>query len=334
MAASATLRVVDRGAAASPCRHETSRPGRGGMVLSLPERQSVAQRLEATFVGRCLRAFIELQGVDRAMAIAAQAFTALIPLLLLVSTLAPADNPSMVAEALVRRFGLAGSAAASVREVFAHSGDGGVGLLSALLLFFSGVSLTRRLQRLYRLTWRLDGGGGVRDSLNAALGLSFLVVEIALLSLVRTVVRGMPYDGVLGFTVSASAGVALWTTVPWLLLDRRLRWRRLLPYGVIAAVCANLYGLATTVYMPRLIVTYSERYGLFGVTLALVGWLLCMSITLVAAAVVASELDRAPQRWARPLQAWVRREPRPTRPQAEAAECPTAASSTRPHDGH
>jgi uncharacterized BrkB/YihY/UPF0761 family membrane protein len=45
--------------------------------------------------------------------------------------------------------------------------------------------------------------------------------------------------------------------------------------------------------------TYSDRYGLFGVTVALVGWLLCISFIVVAATVVAAEFDRSPQPWAR-----------------------------------
>ena len=43
----------------------------------------------------------------------------------------------------------------------------------------------------------------------------------------------------------------------------------------------------------------SERYGLFGVTLSLVGWLLCIAVIMVAATVVAAEFDRAPEHWAR-----------------------------------
>ena len=46
----------------------------------------------------------------------------------------------------------------------------GVGVGSLLLLVFSGVSLTRRLQRMYLQAWRLEPLPGVRGSLNAALG--------------------------------------------------------------------------------------------------------------------------------------------------------------------
>jgi membrane protein len=103
--------------------------------------------------------------------------------------------------------------------------------------------------------------------------------------------------------------VLLWTSVPWLLLDRRIRWRRLLPGGVLTAVCTAIYGVATTIYMPRLMATNSERYGLFGVTLSLIGWLLCIAIVVVAVTAIATEFDRAPEPWARRLRARLGVEP-------------------------
>jgi hypothetical protein len=76
------------------------------------------------------------------MVIASQALTALIPLLLLVSTLAPATRRDVVSQALVRRFELIGNAADAVRQVFAQpAGASCIGVLSVVILVFSGVSL-------------------------------------------------------------------------------------------------------------------------------------------------------------------------------------------------
>lgn len=145
------------------------------------EPQSLARRFQGSFFGRCLRTFVAMQGVDRAMVVASQAFTALIPLLMLVSALAPASNRDVVAEAVTRRFGLDGSAAAAVEQVFSSSQQATTGLLSGLLLVFSGVSLTRRLQRMYQQAWRVQPAAGVRGSINATLALGALVTELALL---------------------------------------------------------------------------------------------------------------------------------------------------------
>jgi membrane protein len=185
-----------------------------------------------------------------------------------------------------------------MRQVFDHPAGASTGVLSVLLLIFSGVSLTRRLQRTYQQAWDLPPNKGLRNSLNALLGLATLVVEIGLLYFARSLVRPLPTGWILGVPLAAIGAVLLWTSIPWLLLDRRLRWTRLLPAGVLTAACTSVYGVATTVYMPQLFETYSRRYGLFGVTLALVGWLLCISVIVVAATVVAAQFDRADEPWA------------------------------------
>jgi uncharacterized BrkB/YihY/UPF0761 family membrane protein len=268
-----------------------------------PELRALRTRLEESFPGRCVTSFVELRGLDRAMIIASQSFTALIPLLILVAAVLPTGSGNTVADSIVRRFDLAGEAARSVQIVFAQSESGSVGLGSLLLLVFSGVSLTRRLQRMYLQAYGVAPLPRVRGSLNAALGLAVLLVEISLLYSIRTLVRAIPFSWTLGVPLSLLAGAVVWTSVPFLLLDRRIPWRRLLPAGVLSGTAATLFGLASTVYMSRLMTSYSERYGLFGVTVALVGWLLTACFLMVAATVVAAELDRAPEDWARRLRA-------------------------------
>jgi membrane protein len=248
--------------------------------------RTAGRRLETTLLGRSVGTFLALQGIDRATAIAAQAFTALIPLVLLASGLAAADHRDLVSDLLIRKFRLGGSAADAVRDLFAHPSGASTGVFSVVLLVFSGVSLTRRMQRMYQDAWRLPPRRGVRGSLNAALALAVLLVELGLLFLVRTLVGGLPAGWVLGGTISVLGSLLLWTAIPWLLT------------GALTATCAGIYALATTVYMPRLMSTYSLRYGLFGVTLALIGWLLCIAFIFVATTILAAEFDRDQDRWA------------------------------------
>ena len=81
---------------------------------------------------------------------------------------------------------------------------------------------------------------------------------------------------------------------------------------------AGLYGVATSIYMPPLMESYSERYGLFGVTISLVGWLLCISFIVVAATVIAVEFDRAPDGGRQPADAARHRRNRTDRPRTGA----------------
>jgi len=287
----------------------------------------VLRRWESTFPLRCAGSFLALQGIDRATAIAAQAFTALIPLLLVVSALSPSDSKNLVSDTIIEKFDLRGEAASAVQQLFDAPGESAVGALSLVLLVFSGVSLTRRLQRTYQQAWQLPPVPGIRASVNAAIGLAALVVEIVLMSLVHSLVERLPFGWATGGLAAVFATVVLWTSVPWLLLDRRVRWRRLLPGGVLTAVCTGLYGVATTIYMPRLMGTNSERYGLFGVTLSLIGWLLCIALVVVAATAVAGEFDRAPERWARRVRARLGIEP--ARPDDTAGSSDAAPAAHR-----
>jgi membrane protein len=263
--------------------------------------RTVVRQFWDSFAGRCLGALLRAQVLDRAMALSAQAFTALIPLLILIGSFAPAGREDVVPAALIRRFRLTADAAAAVRAVFSTPGGASVGVLSVVLLVVSGVSFTRRLQRTYVEAWGLPRTRGVRNSVNALLGLTALLADVVLLFLARTLTAALPSGWLLGAPLSAAAALLLWTSVPWLLLDRRIRWQRLLPTGVLTTVGTAGYSAATVVYMPDLVASYSARYGLFGVTLALVGWLLSIALIVCGAAVVAVEFDRAPERWARRL---------------------------------
>jgi membrane protein len=271
--------------------------------------RALLHRLMLTFVGRCVRSFVSLQGVDRALVLGAQAFTALIPLLLLLGTLAPSSQGDVVSGALIRRFRLSGTAADSVGQLFAHPSGGATGVFSALLLFLSGLSLTRRMQRMYQQAWQVDLPRGLGHALHAMFGLTALLLGCGALYFTRSLVEPLPLSGPLVPVVSALVGLLLWATVPWLLLDRRIPWRRFIPTGVVTGIGTSAYGIVSTVYMPRLLERYSEQYGLFGVTLALIGWLLAISLVVVAATVVAAEFDRAPDPWARRIRVALRIEP-------------------------
>lgn len=261
-------------------------------------------------MGRCVRGFLDLEGLDRALVLAAQAFTALLPLLMVVASLGPAGQRGGVADGMINRFGLEGEAADAVSALFARpdSATGSVTLASLVLLLFSALSFTKRLQRMYQQAWGLPRIG-VRGSVDAALGLGALLVELALLYLGRSLVRGLPADRAFELPLTLTLGVLLWTSIPWLLLHRRVYWRRLLPVGILASAAMSLYGMATSIYMPHLIESYSSRYGVFGVTIAIVGWLLAIAVILVASTVVGAEIDRSREPWARALRRRLRAEP-------------------------
>ena len=243
-----------------------------------------------------------MAGIDRCIVLSSQAFTALIPIFILVSTLAPARYEDVIATTLIRKFALTGESAAAVNQLFATPAGvvGSASVFSALLVIWSGISFTRRLQTMYRSAWDQDKEG-VRSSLFAALGLLVLLAEVAALYLIRSLFRMFPPSWLWVVLVSVVTGMVLWTSIPYLLLNRQLHWRRMLVAGMLAGVGSTLLALATTVYMSDLVLRYTDYYGLFGVTIAMVGWLLAAAGVIVASTAIGAEFDASQALWVRRL---------------------------------
>ena len=67
--------------------------------------------------------------------------------------------------------------------------------------------------------------------------------------------------------------------------------------STMASVCMAVFGTATTVYMPDLMDEYTQDFGLFGVTIAIIGWLLVGTGFIVASTAVGAEFDGSSAPW-------------------------------------
>lgn len=269
--------------------------------MGLSDRaMALFQRVWGSFLGRCVQRFIAMTGIDRCLMLSSQAFTALIPLLILMSALAPADQEDVISGAVITRFGLEGDNADAVEQLFdiPEGATGSLSVFSILLLLASGTSFARRLAKTYRAAWEQDKAG-VRSGLYSALGLLVLLCEVLVLYFARSLVRKLPLSWVFSVPLSVATGLVLWTSIPWLLLDRRVHWRRLVFGGAVAALASSIYSVATTIYMPDLVERYTTEFGLFGITIAIIGWLLATAGILVASAAIGAEFDRSEEPWAR-----------------------------------
>lgn len=259
----------------------------------------LARRVADSFVGRCIRRFMDMTGIDRSMVLASQAFTSLIPLLILIATWAPADKDNAIASSIINKFNLEGDAASAVTQLFAvpDTATGSLSTFSALLLLISGTSFTRRFQRMYRAAYEQEKAG-IRSGVYSTLGLVVLLVEVFVLYGARAVVAYLPLSWLITLPFAIITGVILWTSIPYLLLNRQVHWRRLVFGGVVAAVSTAVYSLISTIYMPDTMERYTQQFGLFGVTIALIGWLLAVAFILVGSAAVGAQFDVCLAPWA------------------------------------
>jgi membrane protein len=255
-----------------------------------PVRGAGLQRLVAAplrFVRDWLGEFIDLQGFDRGVALAGQAFTALIPLLIVYGAVTSKASGRDFADHLVDAFDLTGAAAANVRQAFAPSTEveSSISVLGAVILVFSALSFTRALQRLYQLAWD-QGSLGMRA---AKWGLIWLAVVVATVT-----VRPLLLAAVHGVTrVVCSVAVAglVWLITPYVLLGRRVSWRRLAPTAVLTGVGMTGLALASAVWMPHSVATSAGQFGTIGIAFALLSWLVGYGVVLVVTAAGGAVID-------------------------------------------
>lgn len=234
------------------------------------------------YVRSVLELLTELRAFDRALALASKMFIALIPMALLASTVFPGD--SAFADGIVARFGLTGEGADAVRTLFASPEQvrGGITALSILVLAYSVISMAGGLQRLYEEAWHLPGmrlGGLVR----AMAWMLTFAVYIALVTPIQSGVRSSGLDFLARFG-PILVGTIVWVWTPFILLAGRVERRRLRPTGLITAVCFAVFSVLSRVYMPAVMTTDAERYGLIGAAFGMVSWLFAAALLLVVTA--------------------------------------------------
>ena len=227
-----------------------------------------------------LQRFVAVQGVDRAMAIGAQAYTALFPLLIVYVSISPLESGRSISQLLIAKLQLDGGAADSVRQAFAPADNvqSSITALSVVLLLVSGLAFTRGLQRLYEGAFSLP----TRGMRNTKWGIVWLIVVTLLLSLRPRVLGGL--DGRLETIVSLFISGALWLITPYLLLGRRLHWLRLLPVAVLSVIGMTGVGIWSVLWMPHTIASSADQFGVIGIGFALLTWFVAVAGVLVVAA--------------------------------------------------
>lgn len=242
---------------------------------------------------RSLERAVELEFVDRAVALASLTFTALIPLGVVVGATVPGIDRDSFAQSIVRRFDLDDRTAQIVESAFSPPPNvqASLSVLSVLLLIASALSFTRALQRTYETAWRLP-----RLGMRATpAGLIWLVGVIAFLSIFGGL-RAAIVDGsrpLISVIVALACAGVVWLFTPWILLSRRVRWRALLPTAALSAVGMTGLSVAGIVYMPRSISDSAASYGTIGVAIALVSWFVAAGFVLVGCAAVGAVLGEA-----------------------------------------
>jgi membrane protein len=259
--------------------------------------EPVLHMAQAGLPGRILGRLVEVRFLDRSVILAAQAFSAILPLFIVLATISPKPEGDSQGAFLARRLGLGPGDVSSlqVAVVPPPSSRASIGVLGVVLALLTATSFARALQRSYELAWRLP-----RTGLRAAWRPLALVIGLALyielLFLFGRLVRGIPAATLLEDLVTLAGAWGLWTGSAWILLGARVRPRLLAAGGMLTAVGFAVLRRLSAFYLPALVISNQQQFGLLGVAFTLYTWLSACAFIIVVATVVGAVLAEDPGR--------------------------------------
>jgi membrane protein len=267
-------------------------------ISGIRERMAgVRTWLERLFLWRVWERLLEIEFVDRSIALAAKAFVSFFPLVIVVAAFVPARTRISIISTVAERFGLRGDAFSLVRTSFASADDvrRATGILGLALTFLFATSFTTALQRVYLRAWRRPPHSGVDTYWRGLTWLFAMLVSLALIGGLRAATgdgAGVMVWGIMALAIN----IGLWWFTAWLLLLGDVRVRVLASTGVVTGVALAVFGLSASVWMPEVVTSNETQFGFFGVALALVTWFsgaaICVLVGACAGPALAKDTGR------------------------------------------
>jgi membrane protein len=260
--------------------------------LAVPGRwRAYVAWLAESWVGRLLTGtaagLIRIQIFDRSMTLAAQAFTSVFPVLILLGAVLGSGQADRLADIAH----LPPPSRYVLDDALSHAGIGAFGIVGSLVVLLSSTGLARALARAYAAVWTVPG---TPTGPAAAWRWIASVMTIALFAVCTRLLGWLTAQLPLPRLSSAllllllDSGVAV--LVPWLLLAGAVPVRLLSVAGAAFGLMMLAVRPVGAVYLPRALQTSAERYGTIGVAFTYIGWLYVVSFCLLLAAVLGQVL--------------------------------------------
>src|SRR5512132_1642975 len=271
--------------------------GRSGVGEARERIARLRTWLERLLIWRVWDRMLEIEFLDRSIALAGKAFVSFFPLVIVVAAFVPARTRVSIISTVAARLGLHGDAFSLVQASFASSDDirKATGALGLALTILFAISFTTALQRVYLRAWRRPPHSGVDKYWRGMTWLFVMLVSLALLG----GLRGAAGDGTsiaVWAVVALAVYVGLWWFTSWWLLRGDVRLRVLAPTGVITGIAMAGYGLSSSVWLPEVVTSTEAQCGFVGVALALVTWFsgaaICVLVGACAGPVLAEDTGR------------------------------------------
>jgi membrane protein len=273
----------------------TVRPDRFPQYRDRPCEDGVAAA--RLLVWRVWERMLEIEFLDRSVALAGKAFVSFFPLVIVVAAFMPESVRTAIIANVTVRLGLRGEALTLARGAFASSDEvrQASGVLGLVMTFFFASSFTTALQRVYVHAWRRPRHGGAAVYWRGLSCLAAVLVATAVLGRLGDDLDGGVQIGLFGLAALAATS-GLWWFIAWFLLLGDVRARVLAPTGLITGVAMALYAASATIWMPEVVTSNQQQFGVFGVALALVTWFSGAAIAILVGACAGVVLAEDPGR--------------------------------------
>lgn len=238
------------------------------------------------FALRVVRDLGSLALIDRAMTLAAHAFTSVIPILIVAGALRSSlDEQSR--PIFAEHLGLD----AATADILQKSLPGGAqelratGIIGVVLLIIAATSFARALERSVRAIWRTPSVS-IRFAWRWLAALAALIIGLALVVATRIALSGGALVSVVEFLAEVVLWGALWWIASWIVVNRRVGLAQLLPGSLLAGVGFAAAGLVGRAVLPLLMADSATRFGVLGMAFTYIGWLLVLACILLIALVM------------------------------------------------
>ncbi|MFC9894539.1 hypothetical protein ACFVMC_12685 [Nocardia sp. NPDC127579] len=257
------------------------RDAAGGVVAAL--RTSPAGRM----LWRIVEGLVEIQVVDRSLALAAQIFTSVLPVIIATSVF---SGWSAAADTIRDQFGFdtgtleLGDAAGSSDPSLAAFGVAGF-----LMVVLSGTSFARALGRVYGAAWQVPSMGP-RDAWRWLATLLAVALAVGLVGQTRDLTHLAYVGRPLALIGEIVVWTLVWTLTPLLLTKDALTGRMLWGTGLLTAAGLTVVHVAGRAVLPRTAASARQHFGPLGLAFTSVSWLFVMSLVIVGAASMVGSL--------------------------------------------
>lgn len=228
-------------------------------------------------IGDLVRADI----ADRAMTLAAQLFTSLLPVIILLSTMPGADY----VDAGLDQLDLSSADLALPSTTPSTTSFATFGVLGAVMVLASATSFSRATNRMYAAVWQVPKLG-IGDWWRWLAVIILMAISVVAQGYIL-ILRNIPTIGsVLAVVLTFVLWTLCWWTIAKISVKQAVVARRLLLTGAMTALGVTVLLIGSVLSLPRILRSAVDEFGTLGVVFTVISWMFLFFYIVVSAAVI------------------------------------------------